>query len=59
MSIFVPLSSMKKLRLGEVYSRSVTEQGLTLDYYLVQKSFLLTTMPSKAGDTDADISIPD
>lgn len=31
----------------------------TVDYYLVQKLFLLTTMPSKAEDTDADISIPD
>lgn len=34
----------------------MTEQGLTLRiYYLTQKLILLTTMPSKDGDTDADI----
>lgn len=34
----------------------MTEQGLTLRiYYLAQKLILLTTMPSKDGDTDADI----
>lgn len=34
----------------------MTEQRLTLRiYYLAQKLILLTTMPSKDGDTDADI----
>lgn len=34
----------------------MTEQRLTLRiYYLAQKLILLTTMPSKDGDNDADI----